>query len=801
VVFPVAGKAKDCVWRVEKFLGLDRSESFPQPTESELKNIAAAFGAADLLVLDDANLGFRKEGQIWSTGFTSEAPSSWILLKMSRPIAEGKLWEHLYQQFAERLIVVMTVADLRGSEVQISRALSWEKTAEDLARELVQNPRVNALARCAHVVISFGTAGAFWLQNTAAANHKLEVECQLLFDPAAMEGTWEQGYPGKMIGYTSCLAAGIARQLMLQPKAPQLAAGITSGLSALRKLHHIGYGKCGEGKVITPLAFPLKAIAEELAVPQTSFVVATIPTRFCAATSAREKCATNAWTILAARADDTKKPLLEIARGIVLNGVEATLPDVPLGRFGGLLTLDRQEMESYRSIGALIREYRRQTNLDRPLSLAVFGAPGSGKSFGIVQVVKSIFHDDLKKLTFNLSQFNDPEQLYDAFHQIRDVTLSGQMPLVFWDEFDTGDLRWLAYFLAPMQDGNFQQGQITHNLGRAIFVFAGGTKARMEDFDRGPEDEAFRKVKGTDFISRLKGHINILGPNPADGDAVSDPLYLIRRAVLLRELLGRDYERLFKGKQLNIDSGVLRALLQTVQYKHGVRSMESLLAMSRLKGKTQFERSSLPPLSQLDLHVEGRDFMDFVERTELEGELLEKLAEAAHEIFCADLEKKGYKWGKKTDDKRKRHSALKPYAELPPEEQEQNRGNVRDIAHKLAAVGYVIVPARGNEPTFTFPDTELEQLAEMEHNRWMKAKLAADWRWAAKTDKPNQLHQDLLLWRGKADADGQKGFSPAELERLGEAVLPDAEKEKDRVLVRGIPDLLAQAGFTLAKLP
>jgi hypothetical protein len=31
--------------------------------------------------------------------------------------------------------------------------------------------------------------------------------------------------------------------------------------------------------------------------------------------------------------------------------------------------------------------------------------------------------------------------------------------------------------------------------------------------------------------------------------------------------------------------------------------------------------------------------------------------------------------------------------------------------------------------------------------------------------------------------------------------LPNAEKEKDRVLVLGIPDLLAQAGFTLAKLP
>jgi hypothetical protein len=35
---------------------------------------------------------------------------------------------------------------------------------------------------------------------------------------------------------------------------------------------------------------------------------------------------------------------------------------------------------------------------------------------------------------FNLPQFQQPRELFGAFHQVRDVSLSGKMPLVFWDE-------------------------------------------------------------------------------------------------------------------------------------------------------------------------------------------------------------------------------------------------------------------------------------------------------------------------------------------------------------------------------
>lgn len=47
-----------------------------------------------------------------------------------------------------------------------------------------------------------------------------------------------------------------------------------------------------------------------------------------------------------------------------------------------------------------------------------------------------------------------------------------------------------------------------------------------------------------------------------------------------------------------------------------------------------------------------------------------------------------------------------------PGDVESNRGNVRDIANKLVAVGYVMVPARSNEPPFDFPGDDLVYLAE-----------------------------------------------------------------------------------------
>lgn len=788
-------------WRVDEFLGLDRCLPDVAPAKVNAGRAKTDDAAqADIIVLDDANLGFRDSERLWPKILVSRKQHPWILVKMAQPIAQGPLWNYLHKHFSERLIVVMTVNDLRLSEVQISRELSWERTAQDFAWELVYNPRVNSLSQCAHVVVSFDTAGAIlFSQSPAGGTHK----CELFFDPKVVEGMWSQKHQGQVIGYTVCLTTGIARQLMVAPKAPDLQQGVQSGLAAMRKLHLEGYGRRGAPVSAANLVFPHEMIATELAQSVSQFAIAEVqdPVRFVAqAASTTEKAAGDGyWTVLQDRYTGT---LDQVAEKIVLEGVEGALEGVPVGQFGKLLTVDRREIEAFRSIRTLIAEYCRQSSPKRPLSIAVFGAPGAGKSFGIVEVANSLSQQaPVEKREFNLSQFGAPEEILDALHQVRDVGLSGSIPLVFWDEFDTsfGDqsLGWLRYFLAPMQDGKFQEGQITHPIGRAIFVFAGGTSETMEAFDRGAADKEFKAVKGPDFVSRLKGYVNILGPNPKA--SASDPYYLIRRAILLRSILERDTPQLFQNGRLEIDSGVLRALLQTKRYKHGVRSMESIIAMSLLADKRRFERSALPAEAQLDLHVEAQDFLALLQKMELKGEYLERLAGAAHDVFCDDLRARGYRPGARNDDKLKTHSSLQPYAELPEGEKEQNRGNVRDIASKLAVAGYVMMPARSNEPPFNFPGADLEQLAEMEHDRWMRLKLESGWHYGPRTSKEQKLHKALLPWRKLSAAERARLYTPYD-GAVGSTVLPEAEKKKDRVLVRGIPRILSRAGYTVVRV-
>jgi hypothetical protein len=181
---------------------------------------------------------------------------------------------------------------------------------------------------------------------------------------------------------------------------------------------------------------------------------------------------------------------------------------------------------------------------------------------------------------------------------------------------------------------------------------------------------------------------------------------------------------------------------------------------------------------QLDLHVDGQEFLALVQQIELTKETLDKLAILFHKNFCTQLEKQGYVYGKVTDDDAKRHSSLIDFYELPEDEQEQNRDTVRHIHSKLAASGYIMVPARSNEPPFEFPGTFLDELAIMEHERWMRMKFTQGWQGAPVTDKDNKAHADLVPW-----------------EELSESA-----KDKDKAFVKAIPGILAKAGYTVVKL-
>jgi hypothetical protein len=769
-------------WRVEEFLGLDPVHAGSPPGASAGESRLDAEDA-DVVLLDDADLGFRDQTEQWPAAITGEG-RPWIVLKMARPVAQGPLWRFLRQRHAERLVVVMTVNDLRLTEVHVSRELSWERTAQDLFWELTHNPRVNALSRCAHVIVSLDTAGTLLLSRSGQGEPP---RCLLFFDPREIEGTWNRRYPGGMIGYTSCLTAGIACQLVraaAEGAAPDLEPGIQAGVMAMRRLHVEGYDAQDPDPSLVQLRFPLAAIAGEVTGKAAPLATADVqdPVRFLRHLGSDEGApAGGFWTILEVHCTGT---LDQVARRIVIEGPDNALQNVPLGRFGALVTADRREIEGFRSVRNLIAEYCRQP-ANRPLSVAVFGPPGSGKSFGVLQVAKSILPGEIEARSFNLSQFGGPGDLLDALHQVRDVGLSGKVPLVFWDEFDTAlngeALGWLRYFLAPMQDGSFQQGQITHPIGRAIFVFAGGTCKRMADFDRGPEDKGFKGVKGPDFISRLKGYIDIMGPNPLDAGADADPYHLLRRAILLRSILERSAPQLFRRdggvSKLSVDSGVLRAFLETREYRHGARSIEAIVGMSLLTGKHGFERSCLPAEQQLNLHVDGREFLALAQQLELEGEVLQNLATEAHKLWFERRKQEGYEPGAR-DDAKKTHPLLVDYAHLDDMYKESNRSTVRTIPKKLAAAGYVMVPSRSDEPALEFPGEDLEQLAAAEHARWLAEKLAAGFTLPQPGETGDLRNPNLVPWDK----------------------LPDTVKEINKQLIRDIPTILARAGYAVVKV-
>jgi hypothetical protein len=414
-----------------------------------------------------------------------------------------------------------------------------------------------------------------------------------------------------MAGYTQSLVAAIVHALVNGVAPENLGVGIRSGLSASRLLHTKGFHFEGPGDEPAKLEFPVKRIAEEI--HETS--------KQPAEDSIFKQVAieeNSEWSIISVdNAWDT-------ALAIIANGPKEALKGKPICTFGDFITVDRQEAESLRSIRGVIAEYVRNRSRAKPLSIAVFGQPGSGKSFAVEQVMEALRQlPDLKnelgrkedKKEFNLSQFRNSTDLLGALHQIRDVALSGKVPLVLWDEFDgeldTRSLGWLRYFLAPMQDGKFQEEQSTHSTGRAVFVFAGGTSHRMEEFADMAENN--KAAKGPDFLSRLKGYLNI--PS-LDHGSPAHPMVIIRRAILFRSMLERAAPGLFSGdknhRRVVVDEAVVRAFLYVKSYKHGARSMETIISMSLLDGKRRFEQSSLPSRHLVKVHVDADEFLSLV---------------------------------------------------------------------------------------------------------------------------------------------------------------------------------------------
>jgi len=635
-----------------------------------------------------------------------------------------------FAEIADRCLLVLDADVLRSAGAMVSRQISWERTATELIWQMHHNPAISYLMQARYILITFAEDGAVRIK------HKNDsMSADLILTHGGQEGSLREKLQGRIDDAFLVMTTAAAMQL----------EDIMSGNKELRVLPIL---KSAEALMLSGYSID-RLKNNEFDIPgaeteedETAFKIpfeqgqnAVDPGMWCISNSVGDR------------------RIFDTAYEFVREGSKA-IDGLPKLTFGFLTTVDRWEIEAFQNIRNLIVSYADSKSV-RPLSIAVFGSPGSGKSFGVTQIAQNVLPGKAEKLEFNVSQFTGPGDLSAAFHRVRDVILEGKLPLVFFDEFDSDReglaLGWVKSFLMPMQDGKFKDESGEHPLGKCILVFAGGTAASFEEFilpmqsDDTDVQQGFKNIKGPDFVSRLRGTINVLGPNPKDE---SDKNYILRRALLLRSLCER---KLDMKKGAPISPNVLWAMLLAPKYKHGARSMEAILDMSRIEGNV-WEPVSLPFYSQLSLHVDADAFMKLVLREVILSSHMEQLAQAAHEGYLKELQAAG------TTD----HPSAVAWIDLTEDKRDANREQARHIAEHLNMIGYSYDSGDTPFPSVKkLSEEEVLLIAQNEHIRWMNERIAAGWVYGPVRDDERLIHPLLVEWEALSEEEQKKDVDVA----------------------------------------
>jgi len=158
----------------------------------------------------------------------------------------------------------------------------------------------------------------------------------------------------------------------------------------------------------------------------------------------------------------------------------------------------------------------------------------------------------------------------------------------------------------------------------------------------------------------------------------------------------------------------------------------------------------------------------------------EILARAIHEHYCKNERIKGQTEAKNSliVSWDRLGTLTKKNSDIDGEKyRESNRKQANFIWTKISEVGCEIGPITDWDAPFTFrfSSDEIEQLASLEHERWMNVKQNDGWVYGTERNDAKKIHPSLV-----------------EYEQL-----PETEKEKDRDTIRQIPELLSLIDFQI----
>jgi hypothetical protein len=186
--------------------------------------------------------------------------------------------------------------------------------------------------------------------------------------------------------------------------------------------------------------------------------------------------------------------------------------------------------------------------------------------------------------------------------------------------------------------------------------------------------------------------------------------------------------------------------------------------LSKDSGLAGLLEKPLPGLG--DVHqVKPFDFYDYACSAELVlGGLHELLARNLHEVYQTGSESP---------------TTRQTWDQLSEGMKDANRQQASRIHHLLSAAGFRISPLQDwDADKRTFTKTEIEKMACLEHDLWRQEKETAGWVYGSQRDEKSRTHPDLVSWDD----------------------LPETEREKNVVIVRRIPVLLARIGFQVDRV-
>lgn len=260
---------------------------------------------------------------------------------------------------------------------------------------------------------------------------------------------------------------------------------------------------------------------------------------------------------------------------------------------GSYVTRNEEFKNYINDLCDLIQVYIEKKKSDRPLNVLLAAPPGSGKSFLIKQLIKSLENVDDNSIVFEeiyIGSLDNIDEIRGIFQRIQSLNPERKLPFVFFDEIDSeirGEYVY-AKFLAPMWDGNFYVGKEKFCLGRCVFFFAGSSLSAEKVSNEILKVPAQQKIAYSKYFDEwfegFKTAINSdderLKKTPDFGDRID---YVLRIPPLHKALLG---EELLLMEQIDLACVLIKEHFPKVKFI----DPQGLFAIVRLLATTASRR-------------------------------------------------------------------------------------------------------------------------------------------------------------------------------------------------------------------